>query len=45
MEETRTLKEVKDKTLTMPTREEVVAEEGVEQPELMEMAEVVVPTM
>ena len=45
MGETKTLKEVKDKTLTMPTREEVMAEEGVEQPELMEMAEVVVPTM
>ena len=47
MGEITTLKEVKDKTpiLTMPTREEVVAEVGVEQPELMEMAEVVMPTM
>ena len=44
---TRTLKEAKDltPTLTMPTMEEVVVEAGVEQPELMEMAKVVMPTM
>ena len=47
MGETRTLKEDRDltPTLTMPTMEEVVVEVGVEQPELMEMAEVVMPTM
>ena len=44
MGETKTLKEDKDKTLTMPTKEEVVAEEGVEQQELMVMAVVDVPT-
>ena len=45
MGETKTLKEDKDKTLTMPTKEEVVAEEGEELPELMEMAVVDVPTI
>ena len=47
MGETRTLKEAKDltPTLIMPTMEEVVVEARVEQPELMEMAKVVVPTM
>ena len=45
MGETKTLKEVKDKTLTMLTKEEVAVEEGVEQLELMETVKVVVPTM
>ena len=45
MGEAKTLKEVKDKTLTMPTKEEVMAEEGEELPELMEMAVVDVPTI
>ena len=45
MGETKTLKEVKDKTLTMPTKEEVVAEEGEELPEPMEMVVVDVPTI
>ena len=42
---TKTLKEVRDKTLTMPTKEEVLAEEGEELPKLMEMAVVDVPTI
>ena len=45
MGETKTLKEDKDKTLTMPTKEEVMGEEGEELPELMEMAVVDVPTI
>ena len=47
MGETKTLKEAKDltPTPTMPTMEEGVVETRVEQPKLMEMAEVVVPTM
>ena len=45
MGEIETLKEDKDKTLTMPTKEEVMAEEGEEPPELMEMAVVDMPTI
>ena len=44
MGEIKTLKEDKDRTLTMPTKEEVVAEEGVEQQEPMEMDVVDMPT-
>ena len=47
MRKTTILKEAKDltPTPTIPTMEEIMVEAGVGQPELMEMAKVVVPTM